>query len=137
MHSPAGHFLISALCERDDPLGVTIVTKPAKWLLMRKVCWWGVWLLVTFRFLPSPLASKLRAAPRKGGQSVSLSLSVNSLSTASPMQCLLVASGVTVCCEAPTLNLQGRFLYNPMVEQVEEEETPNSCESRLCFTRLM
>ena len=65
----------------------------------------GVWLLVTFRFLPSPLASKLCAAPRKGGQSVSLSLPVNSLSTASPVQCLLVAAGVTGCREAPTLNL--------------------------------
>ena len=65
----------------------------------------GVWLLVTFRFLPSPLASKLRAALRKGEQSVSLSLPVNSLSTASPMQCLLAAAGVTGCREAPTLNL--------------------------------
>ena len=97
----------------------------------------GVWLLVTFRFLPSPLASKLRAAPRKGGQSVSLSLPVNSLLTASPLQCLLVAAGVTGCCEAPTLNLWGRLLYNPMVEQAEENETPNGCESRRGCTRLM
>ena len=64
-----------------------------------------------------------------GVQSVSLSLPVNNLSTASPMQCLLVAEGVTGCREAPILNLQGRFLYNPTVDQAEEEETPNGCES--------
>ena len=89
----------------------------------------GVCLLVTFCFLPSPLASKLCAAPQKGGKCVSFSLPVNSLSTASPMQCLLVAAGVTGCSQAPTLNLQGRLLYNPTVEQAEEEETPNGCGS--------
>ena len=96
----------------------------------------GIWLLVTFHFQPSLLASKLQAAPRKGDQSVNLSLSVNSPSTASPMQCLLKAAGVTGCHEAPTLNLQVQLLYNPMVEQVEEEETPNGCESRWGCTRL-
>ena len=121
----------------------------------------GVWLLVTFHFQPSPLASKLRAALRKEEQSVNLSLPVNSLSTASPVQCLLVAAGVTGCREAPTLNLQGRLLYNPTVEQVrrklpmamktdevvqdlcdptadqaEEEKTPNSCDSGWGCTRL-
>ena len=97
----------------------------------------GVWLLVTFRFQPSLLASKLHAVLPKGEQSVSLSLPVNSLLTASPMQCLLVAVGVTGCHEAPTLNLQRRLLYNPTVEQVEEEETLNGCESRGSCTRLM
>ena len=40
---------------------------------------------------------------------ISLSLLVHSLSTASPMQCLLVAAGVIGYREAPTLNLQGRI----------------------------
>ena len=46
----------------------------------------GVWLLVTSRFQPSPLAVKLHAAPRKGEQSVSLILPLCSLDTASPLQ---------------------------------------------------
>ena len=69
----------------------------------------GVRLLVTLRIQPSPLASKLLAAPRKGEQSVSLSLPVHSLSTASPMQCLLVAAGVYGCRKAPEPNCKGEI----------------------------
>ena len=54
----------------------------------------GIWLLVILRFQPSPLDSKLLVALRKGEQSVSLSLPVHSLSTASPVQCPLMAGGV-------------------------------------------
>ena len=64
-------------------------------------------MLITLRFQPSPLASKLLAAPRKGEQSVSLSLPVHSLSTASPMQCLLAAAGVYGCRKAPEPNCKG------------------------------
>ena len=67
----------------------------------------GVRLLITLHFQPSPLASKLLAAPRKGEQSVSLSLPVHSLSTASPMQCLLAAAGVCGCRKAPEPNCKG------------------------------
>ena len=125
--------------------------KMFQWTLMSLYCLWvqqacqmtvdvqgvlvGIWLLVTFRFQPSPLASKLRAASRKGEQSVSLPLPVNSFSTASPMQCLLVEAGVTGCCKTLTLNLQGRLLYNPTT--VEQEETPNGCKSGWGCTRLM
>ena len=69
----------------------------------------GVWLLVTLRCQPSLLASKLLAAPRKGEQRVSLSLPVHSLSTASPMQCLLVAAGVYGCRKAPEPNCKGKI----------------------------
>ena len=64
-------------------------------------------MLITLRFQLSPLASKLLAAPRKGEQSVSLSLPVHSLSTASPMQCLLAAAGVYGCRKAPEPNCKG------------------------------
>ena len=82
---------------------------PAKWLCDASSVLVGVWLLVTLRFQPSPLASKLLAAPRKGEQSVSLSLPVYSLSTASPMQYLLVAAGVYGCRKAPELNCKGEI----------------------------
>ena len=77
------------------------------------------------------------ASPQQALCSVSLSLPVYSLSTTSPMQCLLVAAGFTGCWEASTLNLQGRLLYNPTVEQAEKEETPNGCDSVWGYTRLM
>ena len=73
------------------------------------VCWWVFWLLVTLHFQPSPLASKLLAAPRKREQSVSLSLPVHSLSTESPMQCLLVAAGVYGRRKAPEPNCKGEI----------------------------
>ena len=88
----------------------------------------GVRLLVTSRFQPSPLASKLCAAPQKEEQSVSLLMPAYSLATSSPMQCLLVEAGVIGYRVAPTRNLQRRLLYNPTVERPEEEETPNVCE---------
>ena len=69
----------------------------------------GAWLLITLRFQPSLLASKLLAAPRKGEQSVSLSLPVHSLSTASPMQCLLAAAGVYGCRKVPEPNCKGEI----------------------------
>ena len=74
-----------------------------------------------------------------GGRLVAchLPLPLNSLSTASPMQCLLAAAGVTGCRKAPILNLWGRLLYNPTVDQAEEEDTPNGCESGRGCTRLM
>ena len=102
---------------------------------MRKVCWWASGCLSPLAFsLHRWLASKLRAAPRKGEQSVSLTLPMYSLDTSSPSQCLLVVAGVTGCSEGPTLSLLGRLLYNPTVE---EEETPNGCESGWGCTRLM
>ena len=64
-------------------------------------------MLITLRFQPSPLAGKLLAAPQKVEQSVSLSLPVHSLSTASPMQCLLAAAGVYGCRKAPEPNCKG------------------------------
>ena len=85
---------------------------PAKWLCDASSMLVGVWLLVTLCFQPSPLASKLLAAPRKGEQSVSLSLPVHSLSTASPMQCLLVAAGVYGCRKAPEPNCKGEITIN-------------------------
>ena len=84
-------------------------TQPAKWLCDASSVLVGVWLLITLRFQPSPLASKLLAAPRKGEQSVSLSLPVHSLSTASPMQCLLAAAGVYGCRKAPEPNCKGEI----------------------------
>ena len=57
-------------------------------------------MLFTFRFQPSPLASKLRAAPLEGEQNVSLPLPVYSLAKASPVRCLLVVAGVTECRES-------------------------------------
>ena len=80
---------------------------PAEWLCDASSVLVGVWLLITLRFQPSPLASKLLAAQRKGEQSVSLSLPVHSLSTASPMQCLLAAAGVYGCRKAPEPNCKG------------------------------
>ena len=85
------------------------VILPAKWLCDASSVLVGVWLLVTLRFQPSPLASKLLSAPRKGEQSVSLSLPVHSLSTASPVQCLLVAAGVYGCRKAPEPNCKGEI----------------------------
>ena len=82
---------------------------PAKWLCDASSVLVGVWLLVTFRFQPAPLASMLLAAPQKGEQSVSLSLPVYSLSTASPMQCLLVAAGVYGCRKAQEPNCKGEI----------------------------
>ena len=82
---------------------------PAKWLCDASSVLVGIWLLVTLRFQPSPLASKLFTAPQKGEQSVSLSLPVHSLSTASPMQCLLVAAGVYGCRKAPEPNCKGEI----------------------------
>ena len=82
---------------------------PAKWLCDASSVLVGVWLLITLRFQPSPLASKLLSAPRKGEQSVSLSLPVHSLSTASPMQCLLAAAGVYGCRKAPEPNCKGEI----------------------------
>ena len=82
---------------------------PAKWLCDASSVLVGAWLLTTLRFQPSPLASKLLAAPRQGEQSVSLSLPVHSLSTASPMQCLLTAAGVYGCRKAPELNCKGEI----------------------------
>ena len=65
---------------------------PAKRLCDASSVLVGVWLFVTLRFQPSPLASKLLAAPRKGEQSVSLSQPVHSLSTvAYPQQVLCSA----------------------------------------------
>ena len=86
-----------------------VVWVPAKWLCDASSVLVGVWLLVTLRFQPSLLASKLLAAPRKGEQSASLSLPVHSLSTASPMQCLLVAAGVYGCRKAPEPNCKGEI----------------------------
>ena len=80
---------------------------PAKWLCDVSSVLVGVWLLINLRFQPSLLASKLLAAPRKGEQSVSLSLPVHRLSTASPMQCLLAAAGVYGCRKAPEPNCKG------------------------------
>ena len=82
---------------------------PAKWLCDASSVLVGVWLLITLRFQPSPLASKLLTAPRKGEQSVSLSQPVHSLSTASPMQCLLAAAGVYGCHKAPEPNCKGEI----------------------------
>ena len=82
---------------------------PAKWLCDASSVLVGVWLLITLRFQPSPLARKLLAAPQKGEQSVSLSLPVHSLSTASPMQCLLAAAGVYGCHKAPEPNCKGEI----------------------------
>ena len=45
---------------------------------------------------------------------------VCSLSTASPVQCLLVAAGVYGCRKAPEPNWG--------VEQAEEDKSPNGCE---------
>ena len=81
----------------------------AKWLCDASSVLVGAWLLITLRFQPSLLASKLLAALRKGEQSVSLSLPVHSLSTASPMQCLLVAAGVYGCRKAPEPNCKGEI----------------------------
>ena len=107
----------------------------------------GVWLLVTSRFQPSPLASRLRAAPREAEQSVSVSLPVSSSATASPVQCILVVAGVIGCRDAPTLNLQveqaeeeehllavtadevAQDLHDPTVDQTEEEKAPNGYDS--------
>ena len=69
----------------------------------------GAWLLITLRFQPSPLARKLLAAPRQGELSVSLSLPVHSLSTASPLQCLLTAAVVYGCRKAPEPNCKGEI----------------------------
>ena len=85
------------------------IQPPAKWLCDASSVLVGAWLLITLRFQPSPLASKLLAAPRKGEQSVSLSLPVHSLSTASPMQCLLAAAGVYGCRKAPEPNCKGEI----------------------------
>ena len=89
--------------------GMSTTSLPAKWLCDASSVLVGVWLLVTLRFQPSPLASKLLAALPKGEQSVSLSLPVHSLSTASPMQCLLVAAGVYGCRKAPEPNCKGEI----------------------------
>ena len=86
-----------------------IPAMPAKWLCDASSVLVGAWLLITLRFQPSPLASKLLAAPRKGEQSISLSLPVHSLSTASPMQCLLAAAGVYGCRKAPEPNCKGEI----------------------------
>ena len=57
---------------------------------------------------------------------ISLSLPVHSLSTASPMRCLLVAAAVIGYREAPTLNLQRANLYDPTVKQADEDKkSPN------------
>ena len=105
---------IVIICAHLDTLRVCVyirltLSMPAKWLCDASSVLVGVWLFVTLRFQPSPLASKLLAALRKGEQSVSLSLPVHSLSTASPMQCLLVAAGVYGCCKAPEPNCKGEI----------------------------
>ena len=91
--------------------------------------WWASGCLSLLSFSLRRWLANLRATPRKGEQSVSLSQPVYCLATASPVQCLLVMAGVKGYREAPTLNLEGRLLYSPTVDQREEEKTPNGCDS--------
>ena len=99
---------------------------PAKWLCDASSVLVGVWLLVTLRFQPSLLASKLLAAPRKGEQCVSLSLPVQSLSTASPMQCLLVAAGVYGRLKAPELNCKGEINMTQRYSRRRRKKVPTA-----------
>ena len=77
--------------------------------LMRLLCWWAFGCLSPCAFDLHRWLATLLAAPRKGEQSFSLSLPVHSLSTASPLQCLLVAAGVCGCHKAPKSNCKGKI----------------------------
>ena len=109
----------------------------------------GVWLLITSRFQPSPLASNAACSTAKRrAECVSPSFPVH---ISSPQQVLCSAfCGSRWYHEAPILNLQGWHLPDPTVDkfptavktdeavqgmcvpkvdQVEEEKSYNGCES--------
>ena len=75
---------------------------PAKQLCDASGVLVSVWLLITSCYQPSLLSSNAACStPQRRAECVSLSLPVHSLSTARPMQCLLMATGVSGCREAP------------------------------------
>ena len=87
-------------------------------------------MAVTPHFQPSLLASNAACSTTKKESRVRQSLpAMHGLSTESPVQCLLMMAGVMGTARFPTPHLQGKHLYNPTVEQMEEEATPNGCES--------
>ena len=88
--------------------------KACQWLCGMPSVLAGTRLLIS-PIQPSPLASKAACTiTKRRTVCVSLSLPVHSLSTATPMQCLLTPADVTWDCKAHTLNLRGQ---NCMTQQ--------------------